>query len=241
MSIQGLLERPSRRSTGARCRCTAPAAPTPACTRWRRWPAARSPARTTRRRCGARSTRSCRRRARARRSRTCRRDFTPGSRRPARRTGTSCCNGHRVSPFAAPSTPGTCRGARRGGDGGRRPPHFRRHARFRGVPVHRRRRGARHRTVTASEHRVDGRRIGRRRQPLPMRCPAVRLLSSSRSPANGFLRHMVRAMAGTLVEVGRGTPGSREHSGRARSRRTGRWPAPPRRAHGLWLVAVNYC
>ena len=26
---------------------------------------------------------------------------------------------------------------------------------------------------------------------------------SSRSPANGFLRHMVRAMAGTLVEVGR--------------------------------------
>jgi tRNA pseudouridine38-40 synthase len=56
---------------------------------------------------------------------------------------------------------------------------------------------------------------------------------------NGFLRHMVRAIVGTLVEVGRGarTPGNITellHGGtRADAGRT----AP---AHGLHLVAVDY-
>jgi tRNA pseudouridine38-40 synthase len=57
--------------------------------------------------------------------------------------------------------------------------------------------------------------------------------------ANGFLRHMVRALAGSLVEVGRGreTPDwitrvleSRERSAAGRT-------AP---AHGLFLVGVDY-
>ena len=58
--------------------------------------------------------------------------------------------------------------------------------------------------------------------------------------ADGFLRHMVRAITGTLVEVGLGrrpTTGMRAVvDGRARA--TAGATAP---AAGLWLVSVDYC
>jgi tRNA pseudouridine38-40 synthase len=56
---------------------------------------------------------------------------------------------------------------------------------------------------------------------------------------NGFLRHMVRAMAGTIVEVGRGSRASHDVeallAGRSRSDAGATAPA-----HGLTLVMVEY-
>ena len=58
--------------------------------------------------------------------------------------------------------------------------------------------------------------------------------------ADGFLRHMVRAMAGTLVEVGLGRrpAGSVSAVVDGRARATAGATAP---ATGLWLVSVDYC
>jgi len=57
--------------------------------------------------------------------------------------------------------------------------------------------------------------------------------------ADGFLRHMVRIIMGTLVEVGRGklTPSHIEKIIEARDRRKAGPTAPP---HGLCLVGVRY-
>jgi tRNA pseudouridine38-40 synthase len=56
---------------------------------------------------------------------------------------------------------------------------------------------------------------------------------------NGFLRHMVRAIAGTLVEVGCGRRSAAWMSEVLASRdRTGAGPTAP--AHGLFLVRVDY-
>ena len=56
---------------------------------------------------------------------------------------------------------------------------------------------------------------------------------------NGFLRHMVRTMVGTLVEVGRGwrSPVSIGESLRSRRREQAGATAPPQ---GLFLVGVDY-
>ena len=56
---------------------------------------------------------------------------------------------------------------------------------------------------------------------------------------NGFLRHMVRAVVGTLVEVGRGRrpPGEMQALVAGRSRSDAGPTAP---AHGLTLVKVEY-
>ena len=58
--------------------------------------------------------------------------------------------------------------------------------------------------------------------------------------AGGFLRHMVRAMAGTLVEIGCGRrlPGDVEGILAGRLRSAAGSTAP---ASGLWLVSVDYC
>jgi tRNA pseudouridine38-40 synthase len=58
--------------------------------------------------------------------------------------------------------------------------------------------------------------------------------------ADGFLRHMVRAMAGTLVEIGLGrrAPGDIEGILDGRLRGAAGATAP---ASGLWLVSVDYC
>ncbi|MDH4186691.1 MAG: hypothetical protein OEV08_06820, partial [Nitrospira sp.] len=57
--------------------------------------------------------------------------------------------------------------------------------------------------------------------------------------ADRFLKHMVRAMVGTLAEVGLGkrTPDSLTTVLQAKDRRTGGQTAPP---HGLCLVRVDY-
>jgi len=56
---------------------------------------------------------------------------------------------------------------------------------------------------------------------------------------DGFLRHMVRTIVGTLVEIGRGrrSVGSMEEAIRSRDRRTAGPTAPP---EGLFLVRVAY-
>lgn len=56
---------------------------------------------------------------------------------------------------------------------------------------------------------------------------------------SGFLRHMVRTIAGTLVEVGRGwrNPGSMKDLLASRDRAHAGATAPP---HGLFLVGVDY-
>jgi len=57
--------------------------------------------------------------------------------------------------------------------------------------------------------------------------------------ANGFLKQMVRAMVGTLVEVGKGKIGSEEFRGILESRdRKKAGPTAP--AHGLFLREVKY-
>ena len=58
--------------------------------------------------------------------------------------------------------------------------------------------------------------------------------------ADGFLRHMVRAMTGTLVEVGLGRrpPAGVRAVVDGRARATAGATAP---AAGLWLVSVDYC
>jgi len=57
--------------------------------------------------------------------------------------------------------------------------------------------------------------------------------------ADGFLRHMVRAIVGTLVEVGAGraTP---ESVGQALASRDHVRTGPTAPAHGLFLVSVAY-
>jgi tRNA pseudouridine38-40 synthase len=57
---------------------------------------------------------------------------------------------------------------------------------------------------------------------------------------DGFLRHMVRAIAGSLVEVGRGRwPAARIAAIVASADRAQAGPTAP--AHGLFLVSVRYC
>jgi tRNA pseudouridine38-40 synthase len=57
---------------------------------------------------------------------------------------------------------------------------------------------------------------------------------------DGFLRHMVRAIAGSLVEVGRGRwPAGRIAAIVAAADRAQAGPTAP--AHGLFLVSVRYC
>ena len=75
--------------------------------------------------------------------------------------------------------------------------------------------------------------------PVPLVADAGRLVVFEVA-ANGFLRHMVRAMAGTLVEIGlnRRTPGTVTEllGGRVRAD-----AGPTAPASGLWLVSVDYC
>ena len=58
---------------------------------------------------------------------------------------------------------------------------------------------------------------------------------------DGFLRHMVRAIAGSLVEVGRGRWPADRMAAILGRRRTGPRPGRRRRPHGLFLVSVRYC
>ncbi len=97
------------------------------------------------------------------------------------------------------------------------------------------------RTITQSAFvtETDGvaRQAATRRSNLPA-FDASRTLVYEIS-GDGFLRHMVRIIVGTLVEIGQGritpdcVPGLLAAENRAMAGPT----APP---HGLWLVRVNY-
>lgn len=78
------------------------------------------------------------------------------------------------------------------------------------------------------------------RPPVPLPAQAVpggRLLAFEVA-ADGFLRHMIRAIAGTLVEVGQGRRPPDLRPLLASGDRGQAGPTAP--AHGLWLVEVNY-
>ena len=78
------------------------------------------------------------------------------------------------------------------------------------------------------------------RPPSPLPADAVpggRLLAFEVA-ANGFLRHMVRTLTGTLVEVGQGRRDPDLRGLLASANRALAGPTAP--AHGLWLVEVNY-
>ncbi len=123
------------------------------------------------------------------------------------------------------------RTARRRGDGRRRAA-ARRTARLRGVPGHRqlgRDHRARDLRIACFVSRTAASALAPRSAPrIPRCCP-------TRSPATGFLRHMVRIIVGSLVEIGRG----RQPVGwisaviAARDRTLAGPTAPP---HGLFLV-----
>ena len=131
-----------------------------------------------------------RRRARARRREMRRPASTRGSARQARSTSTGSSNAPFVSPFLRRYAwhvpqPLDLEAMRARPRGARRP------ARLRGVSGHRQR--GRDHPGDCRLDRMARRRAGRRRAR-----------SSSRITGDGFLRHMVRSIVGTLVEVGLG-------------------------------------
>ena len=78
------------------------------------------------------------------------------------------------------------------------------------------------------------------RPPTPLTSqatPGGRLLAFEVT-GTGFLRHMVRALAGTLIEVGLGRRSPDLGPLLASANRALAGPTAP--AHGLWLVEVNY-
>ena len=64
--------------------------------------------------------------------------------------------------------------------------------------------------------------------------------SPTRSRGDGFLRHMVRAIVGTLVEVGRGWRDADDDARRCCDGGTRAEAGPTAPPHGLFLVRVDY-
>ena len=105
--------------------------------------------------------------------------------------------------------------------------------RFRRVP------GGRAATRPATARLLACSRAIRRGLPVPPDLAGVEAaLITYEVTGDGFLRHMVRTIVGTLVEVGRGRAGARgsRRAGIARDRAAG--PTAP--ADGLFLVRVDY-
>jgi len=86
---------------------------------------------------------------------------------------------------------------------------------------------------TLREARLDDTALGVSPEP-----PGLKLVFTF--VGDGFLRHMVRAMVGSLVEVGRGRwpPGRLPEILASTDRALAGPTAPP---HGLFLVSVRYC
>ena len=228
---------PRRRSTARRCRWLAPAAQTPACTRWRRSASCALPSTL--------DTDTLQRAFNAQLPPTCAcstvEDVPLAFHARFSATGKTISVRHPANGTSSvPSPPGRAwhvtATAGSGGDAaGRR--HLVRHARLLGVPVHRRQRAAR------DSHR--------QRWPASPTCrtaagaaaadavPDGATLLVFEVSANGFLRHMVRAHGrARWSRSAHGPPRSRS-AGPAGVGERAR-PAPLRRAHGLWLVEVHY-
>ena len=77
------------------------------------------------------------------------------------------------------------------------------------------------------------------RDPRSVACGVGAALTVIEARGSGFLRHMVRVIVGTLVEVGRGQRdrAAVEHALRSRDRCSAGQTAPP---HGLFLMRVEY-
>ena len=198
--------------------CTAPAAPMPACTRWDRWPACECHVRARHRHARPRAQRPAAGR-RARRVRRGRPDgFTPGSAPAPRPTGTDPTRAG-GQPVRARVRVARARAARSWlrCSGGRA---ARRAARLRRVPERR--------AATRTRHDSHRDRVGRRRM-------RRRRLLAYEVSGDGFLRHMVRAIVGTLVEVGRGWR-EPESIVALLARAPRATPGPTAPPHGLFLV-----
>lgn len=95
------------------------------------------------------------------------------------------------------------------------------------------------RTMTRSDIVLSGADLLSGADPLGPRTTDSRVLMAYEISGDGFLRHMVRAIVGTLVEIGRGwrTADSMAQLVDGGTRAQAGATAPP---HGLFLVRVDY-